>query len=102
LAAFLGPIVLEMYGYLSPTWEIRPGPAEHGAGELVSKAGALVVEGSSTVILVIIASVVTLIIAGVHAAAIIGANRAAQHKLVSQAWHLRQLLPAREAVTIAT
>jgi hypothetical protein len=87
VGGFLMPIALEMYGYISPTWEIRPGgPADHGAGEMVSKAGALAVNGTTTVLLVIIASVATLVIAGLHAASIIGANRQAQHKLVA-GWH---------------
>jgi hypothetical protein len=97
----LGPIALEMNGMLASTWAIRPGPIEHGAGELVSKAGALAVDGTATVVLVIVASMATLLVAGLHAATILGASREAQHKLVSQAWHLRQLLPAGEAATIA-
>jgi type II secretory pathway component PulK len=62
-------------------------------GRLLSHAGALELRGSSSVSLVIIASLATIVIAGVHAAAGAKARRDAQHRLVTQAWHLRQLLP---------
>lgn len=62
---------------------------------LVSHAGALVLEGSSTLAMLLAASVVTIMIAGIHAARIYRANRDARVQLVTQAWHLRQLLPAR-------
>jgi hypothetical protein len=88
LAGFVAPLVLEQLGWAAMTWEIRN-------GELVSHAGAIVVEGKPTVALVVAASLVTIAMAGIHSAAIARANQHAQHQLVMQAWHLRQLLPAR-------
>jgi tRNA A-37 threonylcarbamoyl transferase component Bud32 len=87
LAGFLAPLVLEWAGWITMTWEIQE-------GMLISHAGALVVGGAQTVALVVAASVVTIAMAGVHAASIARANRQAQQQLVTQAWHLKQLLPA--------
>ena len=87
VASFVVPIVLEIVGVMPQTWEI-------GNGMLVSHAGALELEGSSSVTMVVGASIVTIVIAGVHAAVIAKAYRGAQRQLVMQTWHLRQLLPA--------
>jgi len=84
---FLLPILGELAGWLPITWEIRD-------GALLSHAGALEVGGSSTVWLVVVAPLATIVIAGVHAANAARAQRLAEHQLVMQAWHLRQLLPA--------
>jgi hypothetical protein len=84
---FLAPIILELQGILTRTWDIRE-------GMLVSHAGALVLDGPPTLVMLIGASVVTIMIAGIHAARIYRANRDARLQLVTQAWHLRQLLPA--------
>lgn len=43
--------------------------------------------------LLVTASVAIMVIAGIDAARIIRANRDARIQLVTQAWHLRQLLP---------
>jgi serine/threonine-protein kinase len=83
---FLAPIALELADVLPKTWEIVN-------GAMVSHAGALEVEGTSSVSLIVIASVATIVIAGVHASSVAKANRAAQQQLIAQAWHLRQLLP---------
>jgi len=83
---FLLPVTLEALGLLGMTWELRD-------GELVSHAGALRIEGAPSVIMIMIASVVTIVIAGVHSAGIAKASRTAQQQLVTQAWHLQQLLP---------
>ena len=85
---FLIPIGLETHGYLDLTWEIHD-------GVLISHAGALEVSGTPTAILLVVASVVTFVIAGIHAAGLAGTSRRQQQLLVSQAWHLRQLLPAK-------
>ena len=87
LVGFSVPIALEHFGSIARTWSIE-------AGTLVSHAGALEVNDRSTVVLIVTASVATIAIAGVHAARIYGANREAQRQLATQAWHLRQLLPA--------
>jgi len=87
VAGFVGPIFLEQAGLLHSTWDIRD-------GELVSHAGALELHGASSVALVIAASLATIIMAGIHGAASARASRQQQHQLVTQAWHLGQLLPA--------
>ncbi len=87
VAGFVGPILLEEAGVLHSTWAIRD-------GELVSHAGALELHGSSSVAMVIAASLVTIVMAGIHASSIARASRQQQHQLVTQAWHLGQLLPA--------
>jgi serine/threonine-protein kinase len=89
ISGFLVPIGLEGAGLLDITWEVTP------LG-LLSRAGALAIEGRPTVTLVIVASVVTMIVAGIHASRNARTNREAQRRLVMQAWHLRQLLPATE------
>lgn len=86
VAGFVGPIVLEQVGVLRETWEIRD-------GEMVSHAGALELHGTSSVTLIIVASLVTIVVAGVHGAASARASRQQQHQLVTQAWQLGQLLP---------
>jgi len=63
----------------------------------VSHAGALEIGGVRTVVLLLGASVATIVIAGRIAARIYAASRDAQHQLATQAWHLRQLLPAARA-----
>jgi serine/threonine protein kinase len=90
LAGVLVPIALENLGYIAPTWDLE-------GGTLVSHAGALEIGGMRTVVLLVGASVVTIVIAGRIAARIYAANREAQHQLATQAWHLRQLLPAARA-----
>ncbi len=86
VTGFVGPIVLEQVGVLHQTWEIRN-------GELVSHAGALELHGTSSVTLIIVASLVTIVVAGVHGASSARASRQQQHQLVTQAWQLGQLLP---------
>lgn len=88
VAGFLVPILLELQGYVTRTWDIRD-------GMLISHAGALSLDGTPTPAMLIIATTATIAIAGVHAARIYRANRDARVQLVTQAWHLRQLLPTR-------
>ncbi len=86
VVGFVGPIVLERAGILHSTWDIRD-------GELVSHAGALELHGTTSVTMVIAASLLTIVMAGIHASSIARASRQQQHQLVTQAWHLGQLLP---------
>jgi len=86
LVGILGPIALELSGVLGKTWEIRQ-------GELISHAGALQLGGTSTLALLVVASMAMVVVAGIDAARIYRANREARVQLVTQAWHLRQLLP---------
>jgi eukaryotic-like serine/threonine-protein kinase len=87
LAGFLVPIGLELVDVLAQTWELRD-------GMLVSHAGALELQGTSSVTMVVVGSVATIAVAGVHNAVTAKAYRSAQRQLVMQTWHLRQLLPA--------
>jgi serine/threonine-protein kinase len=92
VAGFLAPIGLEHGGMLTRTWELHE-------GSLISHAGALSVSGPPTLTLIIAGSAATIAMAGVHAARIYRAGRDAQQQLVTQAWHLRQLLPTAPAPT---
>jgi serine/threonine-protein kinase len=87
LIGFVGPIAFEQLGFLPSTWEIRN-------GELISHAGALELHGTTSVTMVTVASVVTIVVAGIHGATIAKASRMQSHQLVTQAWHLGQLLPS--------
>ena len=87
VASFTIPLLLEARGLLEMTWEL-------GDGGLFSHAGALAISGSRTFTLVVGATLATYVIAGIHASSIARTNRRAQLALVTQAWHLRQLLPA--------
>jgi serine/threonine-protein kinase len=84
---FLVPFVLEQTGVIEHTWDVV-------GNDLVNHPGALAVSGNPTIALLVAATFATISIAGVHAARIYGTNREAQHQLATQAWHLRQLLPA--------
>jgi serine/threonine-protein kinase len=86
LAGYLAPLALEWLGWLPMSWGIRE-------GELISRANAIEIGGGSTIVLVVAAAVVIIAMAGIHAAAIARNARSAQQQLVTQAWHLRQLLP---------
>jgi serine/threonine-protein kinase len=86
LASFAVPLALEAQGLLRKTWEL-------GDSRLISHAEALVIGGPRTMTLVIGATLATFVVAGFHAASIGRTNRRAQLQLVTQAWHLRQLLP---------
>ncbi|MEO8703667.1 MAG: serine/threonine-protein kinase [Kofleriaceae bacterium] len=87
VVGFVLPIVLEARELLPSTWDIRE-------GALTSHAGAIDLGGSSSVTMIIGASLATIVIAGVHSAAIAKSMRQAQRQLVMQTWHLQQLLPA--------
>ncbi|HLL24217.1 MAG TPA: hypothetical protein VK427_18925, partial [Kofleriaceae bacterium] len=87
LGGFLVPILLELADVIPRTWELAN-------GMLISRAGALSLDGSASITLVVVASVATIVMAGVHAAVLAKADRTAQRQLVMQTWHLRQLLPS--------
>jgi hypothetical protein len=86
VASFALPLALEAQGLLRTTWELAD-------SRLISHAEALVIGGPKTMTLVIGATIGTFVVAGFHAASIGRTNRRAQLQLVTQAWHLRQLLP---------
>jgi len=56
-----------------------------------------VISGAPTFTLVIGATLATVVIAGFHASSMARTSRHAQLALVTQAWHLRQLLPTTPA-----
>lgn len=87
LAGFLGPIALEAFGVLAPTWQM----SEAG---LLSFGDAMHVEGAPTIATLLLAGVATIAMAGLQSARVGNASRAAHHRLVIHAHHLRQLLPA--------
>ncbi len=84
---FLLPFGLELGGVIDKTWELR----EHG---ILIRGNAMELGGPSGLATVLLASVATVVMAGIQCAVLGRANRDAQHKLVTLAWHLRQLLPA--------
>ena len=86
VAGFLLPFGLEVGGVIDKTWEIRE------SGILV-RGSAMTLGGSSAMITAILACVATVVMAGFQCAVLGRANRDAQHRLVTLAWHLRQLLP---------
>jgi serine/threonine-protein kinase len=90
---FMTSILLEIEGVLPMTWEIRN-------GVLISHAGALALHGDPTLAMLIIASIATMVIAGIHAARIYRTGRDARLQLVTQAWHLRQLLPSQSVAPV--
>jgi hypothetical protein len=84
---FLVPIVLELTGVVTKTWEIAN-------NKLISHAGALKLEGVPTTTLLIGGSLAMIIVAGMFASRFYRIGREAQRQLVIQAWHLGHLLPA--------
>jgi serine/threonine-protein kinase len=83
-------IGVEVYGAVSPGWEIRD-------GSILTYGMALQIEPGSTLMLLFIASIATIVMAGIQSSATYRAGRQAQQQLVMQAWHLQQLLPASRA-----
>ena len=84
--AFVASVGIEQLGYLEPTWHMEP-------GALVYHPRTLILASPRTPVLLVTASVAIMVVAGIDAARILRANRAARIQLVTQAWHLRQLLP---------
>ena len=87
LGGLLAPFGLEELGIFRDTWALRD-------GGFVNYVHGMNVSTSSAVFVVILAGVATLMMAGIQSTRVGRANRLAQHRLVTQAWHLRQLLPA--------
>jgi hypothetical protein len=87
LGGFLIPLGLEMVGALASTWFVVD-------GALVLRGAAVQVDGGLSVLSIVLATVAALVMAGLQSVKLARANRDAQHRLVIQAWHLRQLLPA--------
>ncbi|MBV8761931.1 MAG: serine/threonine protein kinase [Deltaproteobacteria bacterium] len=86
LGGWLLPIGLEVAHILPATWTIdHTGLAIHG--------GAIALDSSAAIGLMIVASLAAVVMAGVQSTVLGRAHRKAQHQLVAQAWQLRQLLP---------
>ena len=83
------PIVVELAGWVSPTWSVEP------RGILMHNA-ALTLHGTATSLLVFAVCLAAILISGQLAATIATGHHDAKQRLVSQAWHLRQLLPPIE------
>jgi hypothetical protein len=89
---FLVQVVLELVHVVPDTFEVR-------GNELISHAGALDLQGHTTVALLVASVLAMLGVAGVYAARLYRLGRAAQRQLLVHAWHLGHLLP-RKATTI--
>jgi hypothetical protein len=87
LSGYLVPIGLEALGALRSTWVLVD-------GGMLMRGDAVRVDGAPAVSSLVLATVAVVVMAGVLSAKLARANRDAQHRLVVQAWHLRQLLPA--------
>ncbi len=95
LGGYLVPIGLEALGTLRSTWVLVD-------GGMLLRGDAVRVDGAPAVSSLVLASVAITVMAGVLSAKLARANRDAQHRLVVQAWHLRQLLPAVPAPPVPT
>jgi serine/threonine-protein kinase len=91
LAGLIGPILLEAAGVIHGTWRLE----NHG---LFLQPGAMEFGSSASMFTILLASLATVVMCGIQAAVLGRANRLAQHKLVTQAWHLRQLLPVNVTI----
>jgi hypothetical protein len=87
LSSFLVPLGLELTGAIPATWRFIE-------GGMLTTGYAIRINGPSALATVVLASTATVVLAGIQSAKLARANRDAQHRLVIQAWHLRQLLPA--------
>jgi hypothetical protein len=90
LGGVLAPIGLEAAGAIPSTWILVE-------GGMLLRSDAVRVDGASAVVSIVAATLATVVMAGVLSVRLARANRDAQHRLVVQAWHLRQLLPAGPA-----
>ena len=88
LGALFVPLVLEASGVIARSWELRE-------GGLFLRGVAMNYGSVAAVITVLLACTATIVMAAVQSTVLGRAARAAQHKLVAQAWHLSQLLPAQ-------
>jgi len=80
------PIVLELAGLVARTWRVVD-------GAVISTSASIHIGGVPTIAFLFGVSVAVIVIATLHAGTMARANRSARDQLVSQAWHLRQLLP---------
>jgi eukaryotic-like serine/threonine-protein kinase len=86
LAGFLLPIGLESLDWLPASWQLVP-------DGLLLRGNAMALDGPSAMLTIVLACTATVVMAGIQSTVLARAKRTAQHQLVAQAWHLRQLLP---------
>ncbi|HSD89402.1 MAG TPA: serine/threonine-protein kinase [Kofleriaceae bacterium] len=84
------PIAVEAAGLLAPTWRVVD-------GAVISTSASIHIGGIPTIVFLFGVSVAVIVIATLHAGTMARTNRSARDQLVSQAWHLRQLLPGTSA-----
>ncbi len=94
LGSFLVPLGLEVIGAIPATWQFVD-------GGLLTRGHAMRIEGPPALATVVLASTATVVMAGIQSVKLARANRDAQHRLVIQAWHLAQLLPAPAPAPVA-
>jgi len=80
------PLALEAIGVMESTWSVA-------SGHFSMTSNGLVVNATTTPALVFALSATTICLAAVLGSIYVRGHRAAKHQLVTQAWHLRQLLP---------
>jgi serine/threonine-protein kinase len=87
LSGFLLPVGLEATGWIPSTWDLRE-------GGIFVQGNAIDLGGPPALLTTLLASTATVVMAGIQSSVLGRANRAAQHKLVAQAWQLSHLLPS--------
>jgi serine/threonine-protein kinase len=87
VAGWLTPVALEWLHVLTPTWSVTN-------DAIVSVSPMIVMGGTSTVALLVLAHVIAIAAFALFANALARTRRDAQRQVESQAWHLRQLLPS--------
>jgi serine/threonine-protein kinase len=70
-----------------------PGAWSIHADGLLLRGSAVALGSTATVVVALAGSLAAIVMAGIQSTVLGRAHRAAQHKLVAQAWQLRQLLP---------
>jgi hypothetical protein len=86
MTSWLVPVVLEWTGVLAQTWSVV-------GGAIVSTSSLFRIDGTTTVVLLVLANVVTIYVFGRFANTLARSRRDAQRQVEIQAWHLQQLLP---------
>ena len=83
---WIGPVLLELAGILSPTWSVT-------AGAIVTTSHAIELSSGPTSALLIFGNCMGIMVIGAFANALARSRREAQRSVEIQAWTLKQLLP---------
>jgi len=86
VAAWLGPVLLELAGVLERTWRVVD-------GAVISTSHVVELSSTATSALLIFGNCMAIIVVGAFANALARSRREAQRSVEIQAWHLKQLLP---------